>query len=80
MLREVFSDQVVISHYPCKEGEVHFIKYCFSDLETVMETEKKKYNQMENVLNKINQKYISLPENEKTRNNIILQQVSHFLF
>lgn len=41
-----------------------------------MEVEKKKYNQMENVLNKINQKYISLPENEKKRNNKILEQVS----
>ncbi|XP_018576659.1 uncharacterized protein LOC108915173 [Anoplophora glabripennis] len=41
-----------------------------------MENEKKKYNQMENVLNKINQKYISLPEDEKKRNNKILEQVT----
>lgn len=41
-----------------------------------MDCEKKKYNQMENVLNKINQRYISLPTDETKRNNKILGEVS----
>lgn len=38
----------------------------------------KKYKPMENVLNKINQKYISLPVDDKKRNAIILETVSDF--
>lgn len=36
----------------------------------------KRYTPMENVLNKINQKYISLSEADKKRNAVILEMVS----
>lgn len=42
--------------------------------------ERKKYNKMENILQSINQKHISLSEDEIKTNNQILEQVSALLF